>query len=114
MSPSQRLQRVNEAVREVVSCTIADELQDPRIGFVTVTSARVSADLRKATVYVSVLGDEQGREQTLDALNASRALVQSKIARELHLKNTPTLDFLYDETLDNAMRLEALLRERDE
>lgn len=108
------MQRVNEAVREVVGSSIADDLDDPRIGFVTVTGADVSPDLRRARIFVSVLGDEKERERTLAALDSSHGLIQSRIAAELRLKNTPTLSFDYDSSVEQGLRIERLLQKRQD
>jgi ribosome-binding factor A len=106
-----RMRRVDEAIRQVIGEAVAGELKDPRVGFVTVTDVRTSADLSHAHVYVSVLEDEQGREQTLAGLRSAHGYLQQRIAAELRLKRTPTLDFVYDDTTDRAMRLERLLAE---
>lgn len=108
------MHRVNEAVREVVGKAVMDDLEDPRIGFVTVTSADVRADLRSARIYVTVMGDEAQRKRSLDALNASHALVQARIAAELRMKNTPTLSFIYDESVDRGFRIDELLKKGEE
>jgi ribosome-binding factor A len=108
------MRRVNEAIREVLSARIAEGLKDPRIGFVTVTAVETSADLRHARVYVSVLGDEQERDRTLAGLASSHGVLQSVIAGELRLKRTPTLEFLYDESIDRGMRITELLGEENE
>lgn len=112
--PSERLRRVDEAVRQVLGDALAGELKDPRVGFVTVTDVRTSPDLSHAHVYVSVLGESMQREDSMSGLRSAHGFLQSKIAQELRLKRTPTLDFHYDETTDRAMRLERLLREEDE
>ncbi len=83
------MRRVNEAVREVLSARIAEGLNDPRIGFVTVTSVETSPDLRHARVYVSVLGDEAARADTLAGLESAHGVLQQAIARELRMKRTP-------------------------
>src|SRR4051794_29025444 len=80
--PGDRMRRVNEALREVLSARIAGGLKDPRIGFVTVTAVETSPDLRHARVFVSVLGDEAERAETLAALDGAHALLQAQIARE--------------------------------
>ena len=103
------MRRVDEAVRQVLSDAVAQELQDPRIGFVTMTSVKTSPDLRHARVYVSVLGDERRRADTLAGLTSAHGALQRRLARELRLKRTPTLEFLYDDTTDRAMRLEEIL-----
>jgi ribosome-binding factor A len=104
------MRRVNEALREVLSEAVGD-LKDPRIGFVTVTGVRASADLRQATVYVSVLGSERKRDKTLAGLTSSRAVLQSRVNRELHLKRTPQLTFQYDQTPEEGVRLSKLIDE---
>ena len=86
-----RMRRINEVLREVIGAAIATELSDPRIGFVTVTSVETSPDLRTAKVHVSVLGDEEEREATLEGLRSSHGVIQSKIAAETRMKRTPTL-----------------------
>jgi ribosome-binding factor A len=106
-----RMRRVNEAVKEVLSTHIAGDLRDPRVGFVTVTSVETSPDLRRARVYVSVLGDEEERARSLEGLEASHGYLQSQVAGELRLKRTPTLEFEYDPTTDRAMRLEQILHD---
>ena len=110
---ADRMRRVNEAVREVLSARIAEGLKDPRIGFVTVTAVETSPDLRHARVYVSVLGDEAEREQSLAGLGSSHGVLQAQIARELRMKRTPTLEFLYDDSVDHSMRIGELLEQED-
>ncbi len=108
---SDRLRRVDEAVREVLSEAVTKDLKDPRVGFVTVTSVQTSSDLRHARVFVSVLGDERVRERSLDGLRSAHGFLQKRVAVELRVKHTPTLDFVYDDTLDRGLRIEALLEE---
>jgi ribosome-binding factor A len=95
----------------VIGDALAGELKDPRVGFVTVTDVRTSADLSHARVYVSVLGDRTQREESLAGLRSAHGFLQRRIARELELKRTPTLGFTYDDTTDRALRLEEILRE---
>lgn len=106
-----RMRRVNEALRAVLSDAIAKELQDPRIGFVTVTGVKTSTDLRHARVYVSVLGDEQTRAVSLQALAHAHGILQKALASELTLKHTPTLTFEYDDSIDRGMRISQLIEE---
>ena len=108
-----RMRRVNEAVREVLGVAIGNELKDPRIGFVTVTAVDTSADLRHARVYVSVLGDDHQRKESLEGLTSSSGYLQKRVATELRLKHTPQLDFHYDDTTDRGMRISELLRKED-
>lgn len=109
--PGSRMRRVNEAVKEVLSNRLADALSDPRIGFVTVTAVDTTPDLRHARVYVSVLGDDEERERTLEGLRAAHGRLQHHIGRELTLKRTPTIEFVYDESIDTGMRISELLDE---
>ena len=106
-----RMRRINEVLREVVGASISSELSDPRIGFVTVTSVETSPDLRTAKVYVSVLGSDEEREESLAALRSSHGVIQSKIAAETRMKRTPTLSFHYDETVEQGVRISRLLEE---
>jgi ribosome-binding factor A len=103
-----RMRRVDEAVREVVAAAVS-ELSDPRLGFVTVTGVETSPDLRTAKVYVSVLGDSTERDATLDALRSSHGVIQSRIAAETRMKRTPTLTFIYDDTIEKGVRISRLL-----
>ena len=112
--PTARMRRVNEVIREVLGAAIATDLKDPRIGFVTVTDVDTSPDLRAARVYVSVLGDETEREQTLDGLRSAHGFLQSKIGSEMRIKRTPTLTFHYDESVERGARLSSLLESDDE
>jgi ribosome-binding factor A len=104
-----RMRRVDEAVREVLSDAISKNLQDPRVGFVTVTAVKTSTDLRHARVYVSVLGEEAERNATLEGLRSAHGFLQGVIAAQLTLKRTPTLVFEYDETVARAARLTELI-----
>jgi ribosome-binding factor A len=106
---ADRMRRVNEAVREVVSARIAEGLRDPRIGFVTVTAVETSPDLRQARVYVSVLGSEEERSATLAGLESAHGVIQQALASELRMKRTPTLQFIFDESIDRGMRITELL-----
>jgi ribosome-binding factor A len=102
------MRRVDEGVRQVLSDALA-EVKDPRVGFVTVTAVKTSQDLRHAKVYVSVLGDEGVRRRTLDGLRSAHGFLQRRVAEELRLKHTPTLEFAYDDSVDRGFRIDALL-----
>jgi ribosome-binding factor A len=107
--PGPRMRRINEVLREVVGAAIAGDLSDPRIGFVTVTAVETSPDLRTAKVFVSVFGEEEEREATLDGLRSSHGVIQSRIAAETRMKRTPTLTFHYDDTIEQGVRISRLL-----
>ena len=108
---SGRMRRVDEAVREVLGDAIAKDIKDPRVGFVTVTDVKTSPDLRHARVYVSVLGEHARRRATLDGLSSAHGFLQRRVAAELHLKHTPELTFLYDDTAERGMRVSQLIAE---
>ena len=110
---SDRMRRVNEAVREVLSAAITTELKDPRVGFVTVTAVETSPDLRHARVFVSVLGNPGERRRTLKALDSAHGYLQRRVGGELRMKNTPQLQFVYDDTPERGMRISELLDEVD-
>ncbi|MGI8411338.1 MAG: 30S ribosome-binding factor RbfA [Solirubrobacteraceae bacterium] len=103
------MRRIDAAVRAVLSDAITKELQDPRVGFVTVTGVKTSSDLRHASVYVSVLGDERARADTLLGLQSAHGFLQGRLAGELKLKHTPTLEFEYDGSIDRGMRISELI-----
>ena len=107
---ADRMRRVNESVRQVLSEAVGG-VKDPRIGFVTITGVETSPDLRHARVYVSVLGVERRRTQTIAGLQAAHAVLQARIARELRLKRTPQLAFEYDPTVERGVRMTKLIDE---
>jgi ribosome-binding factor A len=111
---SDRMRRIDMAVREVLSSALSEGLKDPRVGFVTVTAVETAPDLRRARVYVSVLGDEPNRRRTLAGLRSAHGYLQRRVGEELRLKHTPTLDFVYDDTVDRSLRLKALLEAEEE
>jgi ribosome-binding factor A len=112
---ADRMRRVDEAVREVLSDAISQQIKDPRVGFVTVTAVETSSDLRHARVFVSVLGDDAVRRRSMEGLQSAHGVLQRAVARELRLKHTPTLEFVYDDTTDRGFRIAELIdREAEE
>jgi ribosome-binding factor A len=107
---ADRMRRVNESVRQVLSEALP-ELKDPRIGFVTVTGVKTSPDLRHAKVFVSVLGSARKRDASLAGLSAAHGVLQSRLARELRMKRTPTLVFEYDPSVERGVRMSQLIDE---
>jgi ribosome-binding factor A len=105
------MRRVDEAVREVLGDAVNRDLKDPRVGFVTVTEVRTSADLRHARVFVSVFGTDDEKAATLEGLASAHGILQARIARELRMKRTPALEFALDDTAEKAARLEALIED---
>lgn len=105
-----RTERMSDLMRDEVSRLIQRDLRDPRIGFVTVTGADVSPDLRNVWLYVSVLGDDTQRQATLKALNGARGFFQRALFRNLGLRHAPTIVFRHDDSIDRGQRIEDLLR----
>ena len=103
------MRRVDEAVREVLSDAITKQLKDPRVGFVTVTAVETAPDLRRARVFVSVLGDAKVRKRSMQGLQSAHGVLQRAVAAELRLKHTPTLEFVYDDTSERGMRIAELI-----
>ena len=110
---SQRMARVQKLARQVLGELIQD-LKDPRVGFATVTAVRITADLRHARVFVSVLGDEAQQVATMAGLNSARPFLRTEISRQMRLKYSPNLVFELDHGPEEAQRLESLFRKRHE
>ncbi len=108
-SPSPRLRKVNETLREVIAGEV-HELKDPRIGFVTVTGVDTSPDLRHARVFYSVLGDEEESVATNEGLQHAAPRIQARIADEVRMKYVPKLHFAVDESIEHGLRIDELLR----
>ena len=107
---SYRMRRVNEALKEIISTALAKELKDPRIGFVTLTGVDTAPDLSHAKVFISVYGKQAEKDATVEGLRAARPYLQRLIGDELHLRRTPTLEFVYDSSIDQGMRIQAILK----
>ncbi len=105
-----RMRRVNESLREVIAEEVV-RLKDPGIGFVTITGVVASPDLRAARVFYSVLGDEAEKESTQAALDRAAPRVQGVVGSEIRIKFNPRLEFVFDDTLEQALRIERLLHE---
>jgi ribosome-binding factor A len=108
---TRRVQKVAEAIREVVSMSILTELQDPRVRDVTVTGVEASGDLRFAKVMVSVMGDETRQNLTLRGLQSAAGFLQSKIADRVDLRWTPRLTFVLDQGVKRSIEVAKILRE---
>jgi ribosome-binding factor A len=107
---TDRMRRVNESLRAVLAEAVG-ELKDPRIGFVTVTGVETSPDLRHAVVFVSVLGSERKRTNSLAGLEAAHGVLQARLAREVRMKRTPQLTFQYDPSVEQGVRMSKLIDE---
>jgi ribosome-binding factor A len=102
------MRKVNELVREVVADAVTD-LKDPRIGFLTITGAETSPDLRHAVVYYSVLGSEEEKADTAMALDSARSRIQGVLGRETRMRYTPVLEFKVDPSIDEGLRITRIL-----
>ena len=105
----KRLERVNQLVKEEVSMLLQRKLKDPRLGFVTVTEVDVTADLKHAKVYVSVLGPEERWVSSFQALQSARGFVWNWLRRHLDLRVTPDIMFRPDRSMEHAAHIQSLL-----
>ncbi len=109
---SKRTRQIAERIQHVIGDVIQNEMQDPRIGFATVVGVEVSADLQYARVRVSVMGDTEEQQDTMQALQHARGFLRRRVAEELsHLRMVPELRLELDTSLDYSMRINQLLRE---
>lgn len=106
---SLRSNRVGEQMKKELSDIIGRKLKDPRVGFVTVTDVAVTGDLQQATVYISVLGNEHQREDTLKGLEKAKGFIRTEIGHRIRLRKTPELFFEFDESIDYGNRIETLI-----
>lgn len=109
--PGRRPERLAEQIKEEVSLIIAGEVEDPRVGSVTVTDAKLSPDLRHAKVYVSVIGSENEVKGSLAALKHASGFIRAQLGAVLRMRYTPELHFAYDDAESRAARIEELLSE---
>ncbi|MCB0874079.1 MAG: 30S ribosome-binding factor RbfA [Actinobacteria bacterium] len=107
-SSGSRHRRGAEIIREAISGAIARDLADPRLGFVTITDVSASPDFAAARVFVTTLQESQ-RERSLAALESARGVLQRRVADALKTRNTPHLEFVYDDLQDRARRIDELL-----
>jgi ribosome-binding factor A len=116
MSDPARARKLADRIKVVVAETLERRVKDPRLGFVTVTDARVTNDLQHATVFYTVFGDETEKAATAAALESARGVVRSEVGRRTGIRLTPTLEFVTDAVPENAAHIDDLLRraaERD-
>jgi len=108
---SKRTQRVGEEIQKEISSLLLNGLKDPRIGFVTITSVDVTADLQIAKVYFTVLGDEAARKNSEKGLNSSIPFIRRELGKRLRLRHVPDIVFKYDTSLEYGNRIETLLKD---
>ncbi|PSL01134.1 ribosome-binding factor A [Haloactinopolyspora alba] len=114
MADPARARKLADRIREIAAETLERRVKDPRLGFVTVTDARITGDLRDATVFYTVYGDDSERAATAEALENAKGLVRSEVGRRTGVKFTPTLEFVADAIPENAAHIDDLLRSAKE
>jgi ribosome-binding factor A len=107
----QRSDRVGDLLVELIAELLRKEIRDPRLAAVTITAAKVTKDLRHARIYFSLLASREGKREALAGLGSATGFMRSKISKQLNLRFVPTLEFFYDETPDEAQRIEDLLKQ---
>jgi ribosome-binding factor A len=104
-----RARRLAERITKIVAEMLERRVKDPRLGFVTVTEARLTNDLREATVFYTVYGSAEEREETAAALRSATGIIRTEVGRQLGLRHTPSLEFVADALPDNARRIDDLV-----
>jgi len=110
MASQARARKLADRVREIVAATLEMRVKDPRLGFITVTDARVTPDLRDATIFYTVYGDDEARASTAAALESAKGVLRSEVGRQTGIKHTPSLTFIPDLLPDTARQIDDLLR----
>ena len=111
MPKFKRTERINEQLRQEISILVRDEVRDPRVGMATVTAVETSPELDHAKVYINVLGDEEHKAAVLEGLRSAAPFVRGQLGRRLHMRRIPELHFEIDRVVEEATRIESLLRE---
>jgi ribosome-binding factor A len=109
VSENPRARKLADRIKVVVAETLERQVKDPRLGFVTVTDVRITADLREATVFYTVLGDETARADTATALESARGVLRAEVGRQTKVRFTPTLAFVLDGVPEGARHIAELL-----
>lgn len=109
-----RANRVAEQMKKEVGEIINQKLKDPRIGFVTVTDIELTNDLQHATIFISVLGDETEKEESLIGLSKAGGFIRSEIGKRIRLRKVPEIVFKFDEAHEHGNRIESILRNLNE
>jgi ribosome-binding factor A len=108
----RRVDRIEEQLRMELSEILEREIQDPRIGLITVTRTKVSQDLSHARIFVTVLGDAAQRKKALEGLRSAASFIRRSLSKRLHhLRRVPDLSFDYDENVEKSIRIEELLEQ---
>lgn len=108
---SQRLQRIEHEIIRELSEIVHEQLKDPRVGFVTLTGAQVSPDLRTARVYASPMGDEREARQTMRGLQSAAGFLSAELGKRLQTRHTPSLTFIRDTSIERGVRVTTMIDE---
>lgn len=108
---TRRTDRLGELFRQEISLLLTNGLKDPRIGFATISHVEVTEDLSFAKVFVSVMGDDKDKQDTLIGLRQSASFLRSKISRQVKIRKMPALQFVLDDSLDHSQRVDEILAE---
>ena len=111
MAQFRRTDRLNEQLRQEITLLVRDEVRDPRVGLATITAVQTSPELDHAKVYFTALGDEDERKEILAGLRSASPFIRSQLSKRLHMRRVPELHFEMDRVLEEAARIERLLRE---
>ena len=109
MGTSHRSQKVADRIKVVVAGLLEGKIKDPRLGFVTVTDARVTGDLQHASIFYTVLGDDEQRESTAAALESAKGVIRSSVGKDLGVRVTPSIEFFLDGLPESAKAMDSLL-----
>ncbi|MFD6751949.1 30S ribosome-binding factor RbfA [Micromonospora gifhornensis] len=109
MTDPAKVRRHAERVRELVASVVRSQIKDPRLGMITITDARITADLRDATVFYTVLGDAAAQAGTAAALDSAKGMLRSTVGKALGLRHSPTLTFVLDDVQDQVKHIDDLL-----
>jgi ribosome-binding factor A len=109
MTDVARARKLSDRITQIVAEMLERRIKDPRLGFITVTETRLTGDLREATVYYTVFGDEQERAATATALDSATGIIRSEVGKQTGLKHTPSIAFVADMLLESAKRMEGLV-----
>ncbi|MGM0386179.1 MAG: 30S ribosome-binding factor RbfA [Actinomycetota bacterium] len=111
MADPARARKLADRIQQIVALMLESRIKDPRLGFVTVTDARVAGDLQHATVFYTVYGTDEERASTAAALASAKGLIRSEVGKQTGLRLTPTLEFVPDSVPESAAAIEERLRE---
>src|SRR5690606_4104143 len=111
MPQYRRTDRINEQLRQEISLLIRAEVRDPRVGLATITAVEASPELDHARIYVTAMGEDEEKAEVVAGLRSAAPFIRGQLGRRLHMRRIPELHFELDRKLENAMRIESLLRE---